>query len=333
MKAYTIIRYSKSDNLQSVDLPMPEPKEQEVLIEIHAASVNVLDAKIKSGEFKLFLPYKFPLILGHDIAGIVRKVGVKVKRFKVGDEVFAKASDFHIGGFAEFISIPENDLAMKPTNISMEEAASLPLVALTAWQAFFEKANLQKGQKVFIQAGSGGVGTIAIQIAKYFGATVATTTSSTNIDLVKSLGADVVVDYKKEDFESILKDYDLVLNSQDEKTLEKSLQILKPGGKIISISGPPDTNFAKESGLSWFMKIVMYFLSHKIKKAASKKNVEYAFLFMKANGKQLSEIASLVQAGKIKPVIDKIYPFNQTNDALAYVVEGRAKGKVVIKIK
>ena len=333
MKAYTISRYSKSDNLQLVDLSMPEPKEQEVLIEIHAASVNVLDAKIKSGEFKLFLPYKFPLILGHDIAGIVRKVGVKVKRFKVGDEVFAKASDFLIGGFAEYISIPENDLAMKPTNISMEEAASLPLVALTAWQAFFEKANLQKGQKVFIQAGSGGVGTIAIQIAKYFGATVATTTSSTNIDLVKSQGADVVVDYKKEDFESILKDYDLVLNSQDEKTLEKSLQILKPGGKIISISGPPDTNFAKESNLSWFLKIVMYFLSNKIKKAASKKNVDYTFLFMKANGKQLSEIASLVQLGKIKPVIDKIYPFNQTNDALAYVVEGRAKGKVVIKIK
>ncbi len=333
MKAYTISRYSKSDDLQLVNLPMPEPKEQEVLIEIHAASVNVLDSKIKSGEFKLFLPYKFPLILGHDIAGIVRKVGVKVKRFKVGDEVFAKASDFHIGGFAEFISVPENDLAMKPTNISMEEAASFPLVALTAWQAFFEKANLQKGQKVFIQAGSGGVGTIAIQIAKYFGATVATTTSSTNVDLVKSLGADVVVDYKKEDFESILKDYDLVLNSQDEKTLEKSLQILKPGGKIISISGPPDTNFAKESNLSWFLKIVMYFLSNKVKKATSKKNVDYTFLFMKANGKQLSEIASLVQLGKIKPVIDKIFPFNLTNDALSYIVDGRAKGKVVIKIK
>jgi alcohol dehydrogenase len=333
MKAFTINKYNKTDNLQLIDLPMPEPKEHEVLIEIHAASINMIDAKIKFGEFKLFLPYKFPLILGHDIAGIVRKVGVKVQAFKVGDEVFARASDFHIGGFAEYISIPENDLAMKPTNISMEEAASLPLVALTAWQAFFEKANLQKGQKVFIQAGSGGVGTIAIQIAKYFGATVATTTSSTNIDLVKSQGADVVVDYKKENFETSLKDYDLVLNSQDEKTLEKSLQILKPGGKIISISGPPDTNFAKESGLSWFMKIVMYFLSHKIKKASSKKNVEYAFLFMKANGKQLSEIASLVQAGKIKPVIDKIYPFNQTNDALAYVVEGRAKGKVVIKIK
>jgi NADPH:quinone reductase-like Zn-dependent oxidoreductase len=333
MKAYTISRYSKSDDLQLVNLPMPEPKEQEVLIEIHAASVNVLDSKIKSGEFKLFLPYKFPLILGHDIAGIVRKVGVKVQRFKVGDEVFAKASDFHIGGFAEFISVPENDLAMKPTNISMEEAASLPLVALTAWQAFFEKANLQKGQKVFIQAGSGGVGTIAIQIAKYFGATVATTTSSTNIDLVKSLGADVLVDYKKEDFESILKDYDLVLNSQDEKTLEKSLQILEPGGKIISISGPPDTNFAKESGLSWFMKIVMYFLSHKIKNAAAKKNVDYTFLFMKANGKQLSEVGSLVQLGKIKPVIDKIFPFNLTNDALSYIVDGRAKGKVVIKIK
>ncbi len=194
------------------------------------------------------MPYKFPLILGHDVAGTVIGIGSKVSRFKVGDEVFARPADFGIGTFAEFIAVNENDIAIKPKNISFEEAASVPLVALTVWQAFVEKAKLTKGQKVFIQAGSGGVGTIAIQLAKHFGATVATTTSANNFELVKSLGADIVIDYKTQHFETILKDYDLVLNSQDEKTLQKSLRILKPGGKVISISGPPDPAFAKAIG-------------------------------------------------------------------------------------
>jgi len=255
-------------------------------------------------------------------------VGSKVTKFKVGDEVFARPSDFHVGTFAEFIAVNEGDLALKPKNISMEEAASIPLVALTVWQA-----NLQKGRKVFIQSGSGGVGTIAIQVAKHLGATVATTTSAANADMVKSLGADLVIDYKKEDFESILKDYDLVLNSQDGKTLEKSLRILKSGGKLVSISGPPDPTYAQEMGLSWFMKMAIYFLSFKVRGLAKRLNIDYSFLFMKANGKQLAEITTLIEAGIIRPVMDKIFPFDQTNDALSYVESGRAKGKVVIKIK
>lgn len=333
MKAYTINRYSKEDKLQLVELPEPIVKENEVLVQIHATSVNQLDLKLKSGEFKMLLPYKFPLILGHDVAGVVTKVGSKVSRFKVGDEVFARPADYRIGTFAEFISINENDAALKPKNISMEQAASIPLVALTVWQAFVEKVKLKKGQKVFIQAGSGGVGTIAIQLAKHLGATVATTTSAANFELVKSLGADVVIDYKTQDFETILKDYDLVLSSQDEKTLEKSLRILKSGGKVISISGPPDVAFAKEIGLSWFMKTVIFFLSKKVKRQAKKLNVDYSFLFMQANGKQLSEISSLIEAGVIRPVIDKVFPFEQTNEAMSYVEAGRAKGKVVIKVK
>jgi NADPH:quinone reductase-like Zn-dependent oxidoreductase len=235
MKAFTINRYSKEGILQLVDLPQPIIKENEVLVEIHAASVNQLDAKISTGEFKLLLPYICPLILGHDVAGTVTKVGSKVSRFKVGDEVFARPADFKIGTFAEYIAVNENDVALKPKNITMEQAASFPLVALTVWQAFVEKAKLKKGQKVFIQAGSGGVGTIAIQLAKHLGATVATTTSADNFDLVKSLGADIVIDYKTQDFETILKDYDLVLNSQDGKTLEKSLKILKSGGRVVCI--------------------------------------------------------------------------------------------------
>lgn len=333
MKAYAINRYSKEDKLQLAEVAKPVAKDNEVLIEIHSASLNQLDAKLKSGEFKMLLPYKFPLILGHDVAGIVTEVGKNVKNFKVDDEVFARPADFKIGTLAESIAVNENDLAVKPKNISMEEAASIPLVGLTAWQALVEKANLKKGQKVFIQAGSGGVGTIAIQLAKHLGAFVATTTSSANKDLVKSLGADVAIDYKTEDFETILKDYDLVLNSQDSKTLEKSLKILKPNGKVISISGPPDAEFANEAGLSWFLKIAMRLLSFSIRRKAKLLNLTYSFLFMRANGKQLSEITSLIEAGIIKPVIDKIFPFEQTNEAMAYVESGRAKGKVVIKVK
>ncbi|MCP2039263.1 NADP-dependent oxidoreductase [Chryseobacterium sp. HSC-36S06] len=333
MKAYTISRYSKEDKLQLTDVPQPVAKENEVLIEVHSASINQLDLKLKSGEFKMLLPYKFPLILGHDVAGVVVGVGAKVSRFKVGDEVFARPADFRIGTFAEFIAVNENDVALKPKNISMEQAASIPLVSLTVWQAFIEKAKLKKGQKVFIQAGSGGVGTIAIQLAKHLGATVATTTSAANFELVKSLGADVVIDYKTQDFETILKDYDLVLNSQDEKTLEKSLRILKPGGKVISISGPPDVPFAKEIGLSWLMRTVISFLSRKVRKQAKQLNVDYSFLFMQANGKQLSEIGKLIETDVIRPVVDKVLPFEQMNEAMSYVSSGRAKGKVIVKVK
>lgn len=333
MKAYTISRYSKEDKLQLTDVPRPVAKENEVLIEVHSASINQLDLKLKSGEFKMLLPYKFPLILGHDVAGVAVGVGAKVSRFKVGDEVFARPADFRIGTFAEFIAVSENDVAPKPKNISMEQAASIPLVSLTVWQAFVEKAKLKKGQKVFIQAGSGGVGTIAIQLAKHLGATVATTTSTANFELVKSLGADVVIDYKTQDFETILKDYDLVLNSQDEKTLEKSLRILKSGGKVISISGPPDVPFAKEIGLSWLMRTVISFLSRKVRKQAKQLNVDYSFLFMQANGKQLSEIGKLIETDVIRPVVDKVLPFEQMNEAMSYVSSGRAKGKVIVKVK
>lgn len=333
MKAYTLKSYGKKEKLYLNDVSEPTLKENEVLIQVHSAGVNQLDSKIRDSEFKLLLPYKLPLILGHDVAGIITKIGSKVSKFSVGDKVYSRPADHHIGTFAEHIAVNENDVALCPKNLTMEEAASIPLVGLTAWQALVEIANLQKGQKVFIQAGSGGVGTFAIQLAKYLGAFVATTTSLANKDLVKSLGADVIIDYKTEDFETILKDYDVVLNSQDAKTLEKSLKILKPKGKVISISGPPDVEYANEANLSWFLKIAMRFLSFSIKRKAKKLDVDYSFLFMRADGKQLDEITKLIEAEKIRPVVDKIFPFEQTNDAMAYIESGRAKGKVVVKIK
>ncbi|MBY5761034.1 NADP-dependent oxidoreductase [Rhizobium leguminosarum] len=332
MKAFVVDKYKKKGALRLASLPEPDVRDEDILVRIHATGVNLLDSKVRDGEFKLLLPYRPPFVLGHDVAGTVVKVGSRAQRFKVGDEIYARPRDHRVGTFAEFIAVNEADVAPKPKNLSMEEAASIPLVALTAWQALVEVAKVKPGQKVFIQAGSGGVGTFAIQLAKHLGATVATTTSATNTDLVRSLGADVVIDYKTQDFEKVLSGYDLVLNSQDAKTLDKSLRVLKPGGQLISISGPPDPAFAKELGLNPFLKLVLRVISRSVRKKAKKLGVRYSFLFMRAEGQQLSQITSLIESGVIRPVVDKVFPFEKAGEALAYVETGRAKGKVVITV-
>ncbi|MEN4950397.1 NADP-dependent oxidoreductase [Stenotrophomonas sp. TWI819] len=333
MKAFLIDRYGKKETGRIGDAPQPPLRDDDVLIRVHAASVNALDTKIRTGEFKLILPYRLPLILGNDMAGTVVSVGAGVQHFKPGDEVYARPDDDRIGTFAEFIAVNAASVALKPGNLTMVEAASLPLVALTAWQALVETAQLKPGQKVFIQAGSGGVGTVAIQLAKHLGAFVATTTSTANVAWVKDLGADVVIDYKQQDFATELRDYDVVLNSLGKDELTRSLQILRPGGHLISISGPPTPAFATARGLAWPLKQVMRLLSHGIRSQAEQKGVTYTFVFMRASGQQLSEITSLVEAGAIRPVIDRVFPFQQTQDALAHVESGRAKGKVVVEMR
>jgi NADPH:quinone reductase-like Zn-dependent oxidoreductase len=333
MKAFILDRYGSADRVRAGDLPDPELREDEVLVQIHAAGVNLLDSKLRNGEFKLILRYRLPLILGHDVAGVVIRVGSRVRRFKPGDEVYARPADGRIGAFAEFIAIKEEDVALKPKALTMEEAASIPLVGLTAWQALIERANLKEGQKVLIHAGSGGVGTFAIQLAKHVGATVATTTSTANVDLVRSLGADVVIDYKKDDFADVLRDYDVVVNSLDKVTLEKSLRVLKPGGQLISISGPPDAAFARSIGASLVLRTIMGVLSYGIRAKAKRHRAQYSFLFMRANGDQLTKITSLIDGGTIRPVVDRVFPFASTKEAMAYVETGRAKGKVVVSLK
>ncbi|TRC72538.1 NADP-dependent oxidoreductase [Mesorhizobium sp. WSM4310] len=333
MKAFVVDKYQKKGALLLAEMPEPELRDNDVLVEIHAAGVNLLDSKLRDGEFKLILPYRPPFILGHDVAGIVVRAGSKVRKFRLGDEVYARSRDGRIGTFAQSIAMDEADVALKPKNLSMEEAASIPLVGLTAWQVLVETAGLKKGQKVFIQAGSGGVGTFAIQLAKHLGATVATTASAANADLVKDLGADIVIDYKKDDFEKILQGYDVVLNSQDAKTLEKSLHVLKPGGKLISISGPPDPEFAGKQKLNMVLKLILRLLSRGIRSKARRAGVGYSFLLMWAQGDQLGKITSLIESGIIRPVIDRTFPFEKTNEALAYVEAGRAKGKVVVKVR
>lgn len=333
MKAFVLESYGANRALQLADVPEPQLRDDEVLVQVHAAGVNQLDSKIRDGQFKLILPYRLPLILGHDVAGVVVKAGPRVRQFKPGDEVYARTDDFRIGTFAEFVPVKESSLAPKPKGLTMEEAASIPLVGLTAWQALVETAKLTKGQRVFIQAGSGGVGTFAIQLARHLGATVATTTSAANFELVRSLGADVVIDYRTQDFEDVLHDYDVVLNSQDGKTLGKSLRVLKGGAKLISISGPPDPAFGRNIAAPAFVRLVMRLLSSGIRRRARGRGIDYSFLFMKADGAQLREITRLIEAGAIRPVVDKVFAFESTNEALAYAEAGHAKGKVVIKIR
>jgi alcohol dehydrogenase len=333
MKAFVVDRYGKKDGVRIGEMPDPEVRENDVLVQVHAAAVNLLDSKIRNGEFKLILPYRLPLILGNDVAGVVVRVGSRVRRFKPGDQVYARPPQDRIGSFAELISMNEDAVAIMPKKLTMEEAASLPLVGLTAWQALIERANLKKGQKVLIHAGSGGVGTFAIQLAKHLGAIVATTTSTANLDLVKSLGADIAIDYKTTDFEKVLSDYDVVLNSLGTETLNKSLQVLKPGGKLISISGPPDPNFAKDMGASWILRQVMRLLSYRMRKKAKRHHVSYSFLFMKADGDQLRALTSLIDSGIIRPVVDRVFPFESIKEAMTYVENGRSKGKVIVKVR
>jgi NADPH:quinone reductase-like Zn-dependent oxidoreductase len=331
MKAFVVEHYGK-DGLRAADVPEPEGGDGDVLVKVSAASINPLDMIVRNGEFKHLLKYRTPFVLGHDVAGVVTSVGPAVRDFEVGDEVYARPRDLRIGTFAEYIAIDQDDVELKPRSLTLHEAAAVPLVSLAAWQALVDRAHVKPGQKVLVHAGSGGLGSTVIQLAKHLGATVATTASGENAELVRSLGADVVVDYRKEDFAEVLAGYDVVLDSRGSENLEKSLTVLKPGGQAIGVTGPPDPGFAKQLGAPKFMGVVMGLLSRKVHKLARKQGVSYSFLFMEANGGQLRELASLYDAGHLRPLIDKTFPFDQTLEALAYAEQGRANGKVVITL-
>ncbi|PGW31289.1 NADPH:quinone reductase [Bacillus cereus] len=332
MKAMIIDKYGKVP-MRMAEVPTPEINEYEVLAEIHAASINPIDFKIRDGKVKMLLKYEMPLILGNDFSGVIIKVGSKVTRFKVGDEIYARPRKNKIGTFAEYIAIHEDDIALKPKNLSFEEAASIPLVGLTSYQALHDIMQLEKGQKILIHAGSGGVGTFAIQLAKIMGATVTTTASEAGADLVKSLGADEIINYKTEKFEEILKDYDAVFDTIGGTTLEKSFNIIKSGGNIVSVSGMPNARFGKEFGSGFFKTFLFSLASKKLTALEKKHNAQYSFLFMKPSGDQLRTIANYIEAGNIKPAIDRVFPFEDAQKAMEYSEAGRAKGKIIVKIK
>ncbi|ENO3038255.1 NADP-dependent oxidoreductase [Enterobacter ludwigii] len=332
MKAFTFKRYGKSPELGFDDVDFPSPGDDEILVKVYAVGLNPIDNMIPTGMFKRVLHFSLPATLGSDVSGVVVATGRRVTRFKAGDEVFASIFDRGTGSLAEFVRVPENLAALKPATLDFVQAASLPMVSLTSWQALTERAKLRAGQKVFIPAGSGGIGSFAIQLAKHLGATVGTTTSTANIDWVSRLGADEVVDYKKQEFEKVLSGYDIVLGTIRGDAIEKSTQILKPGGKIVSLIGPLDTAFARERHLNVFLRFVLGLLSRKIMRLSKKRGLTYSFLFVRPDGSQLSQIAELMDAQRIKPVIDNVFPFAETGDAFAYLARGHAKGKVVVKI-
>jgi NADPH:quinone reductase-like Zn-dependent oxidoreductase len=331
MKAFVVEQYGK-ELPRAADVAEPQVGDGDVLVKVSAASVNPLDKMVRNGEFKQVLKYRTPFVLGHDVAGVVTRAGSLVRDFQVADEVYARPRDLRIGTFAEYIAIDQHDVAPKPDSLTLHQAAAVPLVSLAAWQALVDRAHLKPGQKVLIHAGAGGLGSTAIQLAKHLGAAVATTASGKNAELVRSLGADVVVDYKREDFADVLSGYDVVLDSLGGENLEKSLTVLKPGGQAISVTGPPDPGFAKQLGAPQYLGVVMGLLSRKVHKQARKLGVSYSFLFMQANGAQLRELATLYDAGQLRPIIDKTFPFDQTLQALTYAEQGRTNGKVVISL-
>jgi NADPH:quinone reductase-like Zn-dependent oxidoreductase len=270
--------------------------------------------------------------MGSDLAGVVVEIGSRVTRFKVGDAVFASTFDLGVGALSEYAAVPEHVAALKPGNLDFVQAASIPMVALTSWQALIERAQLRPGQKVFIPAGAGGIGSFAIQLAKLFGAKVATTTSTANVEFVRQLGADEVIDYKKQEFEALLRDYDVVLATLRGGELEKSIQVVGPGSKVVSLVGPPDAAFARQRGMNVLMTFVFGLLSGKIIRLAKRRQANYSFLFVRPDGQQLAEIAHYLAASRLRPVIDKIFPFTQAKEGLAYLKQGRAKGKVVVQL-
>ena len=333
MKALILKKYGDPDQMVFADIPESALKPDEIRVRVHAVGLNPIDTMIPKGSYKSVLRFQLPATLGSDLAGVVAEVGSRVTRFKVGDAVFASIFDLGTGSLAEYAVVPESAAAMKPSNLDFVQAASIPMVGLTAWQALKERARVRPGQKVFIPAGSGGIGTFAIQLAKHLGAKVGTTTSTGNVGLVRSLGADEVIDYKKQEFEEVLRDYDVILGTVRGDALKKSLRILKPKSSVVSLVGPPTAAFARSRGMNFLLQTVLGLLSGGIIRKARKRGAEYSFLFVHPDGKQLAEIGELLQAGKIRPVIDKVFPFEQAKEALAYLEAGRAKGKVVVQIR
>jgi alcohol dehydrogenase len=332
MIAAFIEGYGRDQVLRVGNLPSPELGPSDILVRVHAASVNPVDFKLRDGKFRLLRRYKFPLILGHDCAGEVVQIGEDVTRFKVEDRIFSRPRSGRIGTFAEFIAIDQSEAALMPPSLNYHEAASLPLVGLTSWQALVDTANLQPRQKVLIHAGSGGIGTFAIQLAKHIGAEVWTTTSGKNFEFVKSLGADHAINYQDEDFEKRVSNLDVVFDTLGGDSLDKSFTVIRPDGWLVSISGSPDYRTAKDMRLGIARSLLLGIVGLGVNSKARGARVNYRFIFMKPLGEELAQIAALVATGVIRPVVDRIVPLAECQFAIEYSASGRARGKIVISV-
>ncbi|RJS60313.1 NADP-dependent oxidoreductase [Bacillus sp. PK3_68] len=310
MKAIVIEQYGGSEQLKEMNIQKPSAGKNEVIVKLHATSINPIDWKLREGYLQTMMPFEFPIILGWDASGIIEEVGENVEGFKAGDRVFARPETTNRGTYAEYTAVDSHLLVKIPDNISFEEAACVPLAGLTAWQCLFDFGEVKAGDKVLIHAGAGGVGTFAIQLAKHAGAYVAATASTHNVELLQSLGADQVIDYKKQDFETALADFDFVLDSLGGENQEKSFTVLREGGRMASIVSEPD------------------------QEKAALRNIKAKNIWLVPNGEQLAKMADLLAQGKLKVIIGHRFPLTAEGikEAHALSETHHAKGKIVIEM-
>jgi len=329
MKALVAERYGGPDVLAIVDRPEPAVGPRDVLIAVKAAGLNPLDSKVRAGKVKLVLPLKPPVALGCDVAGVVERVGPEVTRFRAGDAVFARLEKSRMGGLAERAVAHEDVVAAKPASASFEQAAAIPLAGLTALQALREAAGLTAGQRVLIMAGAGGVGSLAIQIAKLLGLHVTTTTSTKNVGFVRELGADAVVDYTKH--EPLPTGLDAVFDTLGGASELAALAAVARGGVVVGIGGMPDAAFAR-THLPAFARPVIWLATGKRRRAAARAGARFVYLFMRPDGAQLAELGGWIDAGRLRPVLHRTYPLAEVREAFAELERGRARGKIVVTI-
>lgn len=326
MKALQIVKYGDlKDSLAIAEIEKPSVQQNDILVEVKAVSLNPIDYKLAEGKLKEMMHLDLPSTIGFDLSGVIVEIGTDVSDFKVGDEVYARVPQEQMGTITDYVAVKSEMVAKKPANISFEEAAGLPLIGLTAIQAL-ERVGLKEGDRILIHAGSGGVGSFAIQYAKAKGAIVYTTTSTKNVDWVKALGADRVIDYKTEDYKEVANNLDIVFDTLGGDYTFDAFEIIKEGGKVTSIVGPPDEETAKHMGMT------NYKLPEKLSKLIEEKSAVYKLTWMQPSGKQLDEITTMVDNGNIKPVIDLIYSFEKGIEAYQYLATGRAQGKVIITL-
>jgi NADPH:quinone reductase-like Zn-dependent oxidoreductase len=331
MRAYVLKHYGGPEGALLMDVPAPTPRPRDILVEVRAAGLNPVDFKFRQGKLRAMLRPKLPLVLGNELAGEVIAVGSYVKRFRVGDRVFARVAKDRAGAFAEQACVDEDDAAHMPRNLDFTAAAAVPLAGLTALQALRDELRVKPGQKVFISGGAGGVGTFAIQIAKWLGADVTTTASKRGEALVRSLGCDEVIDYTVQDISNEEGRFDAGFDLIGGKTLEQMFEIMKPGTKIVSVAALPEPQTAiRDLGGRRALSLIFWLISYGIRSRARRAGISYRYLFMHPSGSDLALLAELIEQGKLKATVDRTYPFAKIAEALDYVESGRAKGKVVV---
>ena len=331
MQGYVLTRYRRPMELREV--PEPTAGDGEVLIRVRAAGLNPVDYKTRDGAMRLVMHYDLPVVMGNELAGVVEGVGAGVTRFAVGDRVFARVDHRKMGAFAPYAAVHESLVGKMPESFDFAEAAGLPLAGLTALQGLRDELRVTAGDRVFITGGAGGVGTLAIQLAVWLGAAVATTASPRGETLVRSLGAETVIDYQKQRFKDVLHDYDGAFDLVGGQDLKDSFDILKRGAKTVTIAGVPEPTTARvDLGLGPLLTAGVWAISAQIRRQARRSGVGYRFLLMHPSGTDLDLLAGLVDGGQLKPVTDRVFPFQQIADAFAYLEQGRAKGKIVVQL-